>query len=104
MEMFVKVIMFTAPWCTNCKAVKEMFKDNNIEYEEINADENYNIAEQYSVKAAPTIIFADKQTGKELSRKVGNITFQQFQKELNLVRLNQKKEEFNVDNISRRIS
>lgn len=31
-----KVKIYTTPTCVYCKMIKEFFKDNNIEYEEVN--------------------------------------------------------------------
>ncbi len=35
-----KVSIYTTPTCTYCKAAKEFFKENNVEFEEFNVAED----------------------------------------------------------------
>lgn len=51
-----KIYLFTTPTCPNCIIAKEMLKNSNIDYEMINAVENLNLAKEYGVVQAPTLV------------------------------------------------
>ena len=41
-----KIIVYTLPYCGHCKALKAFLSRKNIEFEDINVDENNNAAEE----------------------------------------------------------
>lgn len=49
-----KVKMYTTTWCTFCKVAKEFFKENNVEFEEINVEENQEAAKEMVEKSGQT--------------------------------------------------
>lgn len=58
----LKIIDFYADWCGPCKVLSPMIeklKENNpdIVIEKINVDENMQLAQEYSVRNIPTVIF-----------------------------------------------
>ncbi len=56
--------LFTTTTCPNCKIAKEML-NGKLEYELINADENPELAIQYSIMQAPTLVVVDENTVKK---------------------------------------
>ena len=70
----IKLIDFWAPWCQPCKVMnpiidelKEQFKD--VTFEEINVDENQEMASKYGVMSIPTYVVL--KDDKEIGRKIG---------------------------------
>ena len=49
-------ILFTSPTCPNCKMAKMMLDREHINYENINAMEKKDLAKEYGVSKAPTLI------------------------------------------------
>lgn len=65
---------FWAPWCGPCKIttpiVKELEKEfKDVEFKEINVDEEPALASKYGVMSIPTFIVL--KDGKEAGRKIG---------------------------------
>ena len=50
-----EILLFTTPTCPNCKMAKLLLDKANIEYKQINAVENKELALQFQVKKAPTM-------------------------------------------------
>jgi len=80
--MLNKVIKISATWCMPChayaktfEAVKadERFKD--IEFEELDAEENEELCEKYGVRSIPTTIMLDE-NGEVLLSFSGNVSKQ----------------------------
>lgn len=72
----LKVIDFYAEWCGPCKVLSpiiEKLKENNpdIEIEKINVDDNKELAQQFSVRTIPTVIFmkGDEVVAREIGAK-----------------------------------
>jgi len=72
----LKVIDFYAEWCGPCKVLSpiiEKLKENNpdIEIEKINVDDNRELAQQFSVRTIPTVIFmkGDEVVAREIGAK-----------------------------------
>jgi thioredoxin 1 len=56
-----KLLHFTAEWCTPCKAMKPVIasfleENPNIEYEQIDVDNNPEITKSYSILSVPTFV------------------------------------------------
>ena len=60
-----KVIKLSAQWCSPCRAIAPMFKElksefaNKIQLEDIDVDNNPEIALKYDVTSIPTILFLE---------------------------------------------
>lgn len=70
----MKVLKFQATWCQPCKMLSKVIesaKDKiTLPIEEIDIDENTEMARQYSVRGVPTIVVVDD-TGATIRTKVG---------------------------------
>ena len=51
-----KILLFATQTCPNCKMAKQFLDKNGIEYEVIYADLNPEIAREYEIKQAPTLV------------------------------------------------
>ena len=65
---------FTAAWCQPCKnltPVMDQLRGENptVGYQKIDIDTNQDVAQQYGVRAVPTIIF--EKNGKVVERVIG---------------------------------
>ena len=74
-------ILFSAVWCQPCKALTRVIASNGLHLQgpfyKIDIDTHRDIANEYKIKAVPTIIyFAD---GKEVKRAVGNLNLTKLQ-------------------------
>lgn len=65
--MVKKVIKLSAIWCSPCKAYAKTFEEvsrneefKDISFEEIDIEENDNIAEKYKVRSVPTTVILDE--------------------------------------------
>ena len=76
----MKILKFYATWCGPCKslsAVIESIKDE-IPYviEEIDSDENMDMARKYNIRSLPTMVIVDGDT--EVKRQMGMMNAQQL--------------------------
>jgi len=65
--MIKKVIKLSASWCVPCKAYAKIFEEvgNNEEFkdilfEDVDIEENNDIAEKYKIRSVPTTLFFDE--------------------------------------------
>ena len=70
----LKILKFSAGWCFPCRTMKPIIaelerEETEVEFEEIDIDENQELSAQFSIKAIPTIVFV--KDGKEVARLVG---------------------------------
>lgn len=58
LEMENKIIKVYATWCSSCKYIDKLLKDNNIEYTNIDIDttEGENLQEEYNIVKLPTLL------------------------------------------------
>lgn len=49
-------LLFTTPFCSNCKPLKKQLQDRGIEYEEVNAIQQKELVEKYGVKGVPSMV------------------------------------------------
>lgn len=68
----MKVIKYGAPWCNQCKVMSETLKRSGIPYEEIDVDENEEIAEKKNIRSIPLLEICDD-SGNILFSKTGII-------------------------------
>ena len=78
----MKLIKFSAEWCGPCKAMnnvvnKVLVKFPALEFEDIDVEDNINIAEYYNVKNLPTFVIVDND--KEIARTSGSMTQSKFE-------------------------
>lgn len=73
----MKLLKFYAEWCGPCKMLSKVIEDAKsdltglmINIEEIDIDENMEVAKQYNVRGVPTLILVEE-SGQEVRRKSG---------------------------------
>lgn len=73
----MKILKFYASWCAPCKALTKTIEDlgldkaDDIEYQSVNIEEDYDLADKYHITTIPTLIFV--KDGEEVIRLIGNI-------------------------------
>ena len=77
--MVKKVIKMSASWCMPCKvyaktfeAVKNEDKYKDIEFEELDVDENEDLVIEYGVRGVPTTVILDE-NNNVLTKFSGNV-------------------------------
>ena len=68
--MVTKILKFSASYCRPCQALKHNLKDLDFPIEEIDVQENEELAIMYNIRNIPTLIYLDED-GKILHRSVG---------------------------------
>ena len=68
----MRVIKFSATWCGPCKMLARNLEDinTNIPIENIDIDENQDVAIEYGVRGVPTMIMVDE-NNNQVKRLVG---------------------------------
>jgi len=55
------IINFHADWCSPCKLQKPILekfaKENNIEIEDVDIEENCEMAQKYGIRSVPTMVY-----------------------------------------------
>ena len=79
----MKVMKFSAPWCSACKVLSRTMESVDfgaIELVEVNTDERPELAKMHGIRGLPTMILFDD-VGAEVNRLVGSqpkATVEQF--------------------------
>lgn len=70
----MKVLKFYAGWCQPCKMLTRIVEDAGekitLPIENIDVDENLDLAKKYGIRGVPTMIIVDDE-GKEVKRQSG---------------------------------
>ena len=78
----MKVLKFAAEWCGPCKmlsSVLEKYYDGDVPIENIDIDQNSEVAVRYGIRGVPTLVLLDD-NGGELRRKSGMMMIDEFEK------------------------
>jgi len=74
------IIKFGAQWCSPCGMLAPIFEkvaneltSENLTFEQVDVDDNFEIAEKYNIRGVPTILLVDE-NDNELKRHVGFIS------------------------------
>ncbi len=62
-----KIMLFTTKTCPNCKAAKAMLDKAGISYEVVDAEENADLAKQFAIMQAPTLVIADNEKFEKIT-------------------------------------
>ena len=70
----VEVKKFYAEWCGPCKVLTPLMENvktkfSSVNFENIDIEKDYEIAQKYHVRSVPTVII--EKNGKEVARMVG---------------------------------
>lgn len=73
-----KLLKFSASWCGPCKALSTIMhgEDLGVPVEEIDIDENSELAAQYGIRGVPTLVLIND--GVEIARKSGIMQIKQL--------------------------
>ena len=75
--MDVKILKFSATWCLKCVNLSKEIEDANMScqhvIEDIDIDDNEELAAAHNINKVPTIIYVDANTGEKLKRLNGKI-------------------------------
>lgn len=85
--MEIKVLDFTAKWCSTCHAIEAMLEkevipkyQDKIEFIKIDVEEDEKTTDQYNILSVPTLIFLSG--GAEVARLSAGITNEKVIKKL----------------------
>jgi thioredoxin 1 len=81
----MKVIKFSASWCQPCKSLSKMLEKDplGVEVEEIDIDENSDMATQFKIRSVPTLVLM--KDGVEVDRIMGTQQPAAIRKQFGLV-------------------
>lgn len=81
--MSKKVLKFAASWCQPCKMLSKTIEGMDIEMpiEEVDIDENQELAVKYLVRSVPTLVMLDND--EEVKRITGALSSTQLEEWLN---------------------
>ena len=68
--------LFTTSTCPNCKAVKEILREEEVEVQVIDAEEHPELAKKYGIRQAPTLVVMDE--GGDIHRYVNASNIQKY--------------------------
>jgi mycoredoxin len=69
-----RILVYSTPWCSDCRLAKRVLAEQGIEYDEIDIDSVPGAAEEvlrlnHGMRSVPTIIFPDGSVLVEPSRR-----------------------------------
>lgn len=79
-----EVLKFSASWCRPCKILAMTMKeldDNTVPINDIDIDENLEIATKYGIRSVPTLILLEN--GNEVKRVSGTLTLLKLKEFIN---------------------
>ena len=62
-----RIMLFTTKTCPNCKAAKAMLDKAGIAYDVVDAEENADMAKQFGIMQAPTLVVADSEKFEKIT-------------------------------------
>ena len=62
-----KVLLFATRTCPNCKVADDMLQEAEISYEKVYAEENVDLANEYGIKQAPTLVIVNQDNVEKYS-------------------------------------
>ena len=68
--------LFTTSTCPNCKAAKEILREEEVEVQVIDAEEHPELAKKYGIRQAPTLVVMDE--GGDIHRYVNASNIQKY--------------------------
>ena len=73
-----KVYKFSATWCGPCKMLSKTLStiESPLEIQEIDVDQNQELAQQFRIRGVPTLVIMDGDT--EVKRKSGAMSAQEY--------------------------
>ena len=73
-----KLLKFSASWCGPCKMLSKVMEgqDIGIEVQEVDIDENSELAAKYAIRGVPTLVIIED--GVEIARKTGMMQLPQL--------------------------
>ena len=77
----MKVLKFYAEWCGPCKSltkILEQYYTGDIPVEEVDIDQNNELAKQYGIRSVPVCVLLDD-NGVEIRRQAGMMMIDQFE-------------------------
>lgn len=75
-----ELLKFSASWCQPCKSLSANFKHvdlKDVQFKEVDIDENFELAAVYGIRSVPTMILLED--GKEIGRKSGVLMADQIE-------------------------
>jgi thiol-disulfide isomerase/thioredoxin len=80
----MKVLMFSAQWCSACKSSRPFVEKEverlgiQFEYVDVDIDSGAELSEKYNVRSLPTLVGVDSE-GVEVGRAVGNMAWKDIE-------------------------
>ena len=81
-----KILKFQATWCQPCKMLSKTLEgeDLGVPVEEVDIDQNQELAIQYAIRGVPTMVFV--RDGSEVSRVSGMMNLNDVKKWIDTVK------------------
>lgn len=76
----MKYLIFKSSWCSPCRQlspIMEQVKQHGIKVEEIDIDDQSDLAEKYNIRSVPTVVLISD-NGVEINRLIGVKTLNKY--------------------------